>query len=364
MLRQSLQARGRLESGARAALHTARRQADALQNAALRQRSDTEQAAETARERAAALETQGEQAEAAKQRAALQAADARSAALLAEYTDLRLKTERAYAALWDGIPALETRAEDIAAARRAPPLGTLYLAFSSAEKDTVLLALAGGGGEPQGYPLGIERRHLAERVKALRHLCRASDPDRAAAYRPGPDEVWAGTRRLFRALFPAQVREQIRLAKRLVISPDGPLWDAPFAVLVTNDGGEPAFLGAQKPLVYSHSLILYTEGLKAPGGRPAGEAFVVGNPWFGAEEAPRASGPCFPGTQRFRGSSSSPRRRRGKWRCCSGPRRSPGRRRANRCFGAAGRRRRSSTWPRTATRTGGSPQTEACFWRR
>jgi CHAT domain-containing protein len=88
---------------------------------------------------------------------------------------------------------------------------------------------------------------------------------------------------LFQKLFPPDAREAIARANRVLISPDGVLWDLPFAALVVNDGGEPRYLGLDKRLAYSQSLTAFAQ-VSAPAAvapsvaRP--RVLVVGNPLY------------------------------------------------------------------------------------
>jgi CHAT domain-containing protein len=72
-------------------------------------------------------------------------------------------------------------------------------------------------------------------------------------------------------------------SKRLLISPEGPLWQVPFAALVLNAQGPPRYLGAEKPITYTQSLTLFAQAHTdrphlARGVKPV--ALVVGNPLF------------------------------------------------------------------------------------
>jgi CHAT domain-containing protein len=84
-------------------------------------------------------------------------------------------------------------------------------------------------------------------------------------------------------LFPEGARKAIAAAERLLISPDGPLWEVPFAALVTNASGAPRYLGAGKAITYAPSLALFAQSRTEPRRLAPGEklsAVVVGNPIF------------------------------------------------------------------------------------
>jgi CHAT domain-containing protein len=102
-----------------------------------------------------------------------------------------------------------------------------------------------------------------------------------------PDRTVTAARSLFQLLFPAEARREVERARRLLISPDGVLWDVPFAALVTNDAGPPRYLGAERGISFTPSLTLFAqcrqERLRS--GRADGARTVaLGDPVFGHEK--------------------------------------------------------------------------------
>src|SRR5262249_35743161 len=72
-------------------------------------------------------------------------------------------------------------------------------------------------------------------------------------------------------------------AARLLIAPDGPLWEVPFAALVINTRGVPQYLGLDKAITYTPSLTLFAQARRdgpARAKRQKPTAVVVGNPIF------------------------------------------------------------------------------------
>src|SRR5262249_50062452 len=101
-----------------------------------------------------------------------------------------------------------------------------------------------------------------------------------------PKQRLAGPRRsrtLFATLFPPEARKAIADAQRLLISPDGPLWEVPFAALVTNRSWPPHYLSEDKPIIYTLSLSLFAQSRNDPPALAKGTppiALVVGDPIF------------------------------------------------------------------------------------
>jgi CHAT domain-containing protein len=75
----------------------------------------------------------------------------------------------------------------------------------------------------------------------------------------------------------------VQEAGRLLISPDGPLWEVPFAALVTNAAGPPRYLGLEKPITYTQSLTLFAQSRRDQTRQTRGgavSALVLGSPLF------------------------------------------------------------------------------------
>jgi CHAT domain-containing protein len=105
------------------------------------------------------------------------------------------------------------------------------------------------------------------------------------AAKAAQSELAAEGLELFDLLFPGEIGEVVRKSKRLIISPDGPLWQLPFAAMVTNvdANGTPHYLAERVSISYAPSLALYAQTNKEArplhhGQRP--EAVVVGDPDF------------------------------------------------------------------------------------
>ena len=95
----------------------------------------------------------------------------------------------------------------------------------------------------------------------------------------------AAARRLFQTLFPPTARQQLLRADRILLSPDGVLWDVPFAALVVNDRGTPKYLGLEKPLTYTQSLAVFNASQSRDAlihATSSAGALIVGNPTYAA----------------------------------------------------------------------------------
>src|SRR5262249_13027834 len=130
-------------------------------------------------------------------------------------------------------------------AQKEVPEGTVFAAFHSGDKQTVLFLLRAGCDCPSplsAYKIKIKRKELRNLVNSFRQTI-AQPEDVALATLAG--------RTLFAKLFPLEARPTLDSAARLIVSPDGPLWDLPFSALVTNSDGLPTYLGAQKGITYT-----------------------------------------------------------------------------------------------------------------
>src|SRR5207247_202837 len=152
-------------------------------------------------------------------------------------------------------------------------------AFSAGQDQTHLFLLRSSRGEKPAlsvYTLPLPLEELRTLTLTLRS--QVTDPEVEVA------EAVAASRALCARLFPAEAQKALLGAKRLLISPDGPLWEVPFAALVTNAQGAPRYLGEQTAITYTPSLTLFAQSRlhprprRAGGGKPT--ALVVGDPLF------------------------------------------------------------------------------------
>jgi CHAT domain-containing protein len=200
------------------------------------------------------------------------------------YTRARLAVE----ARWEAIKRANPRAFapplPAQEALRALPPSTVYLAFLVGAEQSHLFLLR-SGRLPQAlavYTLPVKAEALEMNVAQLRWQLTSPRPNRASTTR--------ASRALFATLFPPAARPTILRAKRLLIAPDGPLWQVSFAALVTNAQGPPRYLGATTPISLTPSLTLFAQVRRSPPHHTPGvspTALVVGNPQFERRPAPR-----------------------------------------------------------------------------
>jgi CHAT domain-containing protein/tetratricopeptide (TPR) repeat protein len=241
-----------------------------------------------------------ETALAAKRNELATAAQRREKAL-ATYTRTRIEKERLLGEIRHAMPGLEPSELSFDEARAALPADSIFVAWSLAEEDGAVFVIP---GDPQG-PIGAHRlavgeTQLAERIASLREQIGSGPVVRGiGGLSPSEEELASAddalvteSRALFEALFPAEVRPAIGAAKRIIVSPDGPLWELPFAALVTNADDEPEWLGVAKPLSYIPSLtVLAFERGNEPTAAPStGEVVVVGDPIFARAPQPEGDG--------------------------------------------------------------------------
>ena len=140
--------------------------------------------------------------------------------------------------------------------------GTLLLAFSVGERETVLFSLLRRSRrEPvlDAVRLPVGERELRRRVQALRLALTAASRGR------GDDDSWRRpAEELFRDLL-APAAKSIARCRTVLLLPDGPLHQLPFGVLLPGVGrGLPRGLssdplGVQRPLRFAPSVTVYRE---------------------------------------------------------------------------------------------------------
>jgi CHAT domain-containing protein/Tfp pilus assembly protein PilF len=141
---------------------------------------------------------------------------------------------------------------DAEAARKALDPGTVLLAYSVGEEETILFVISSESETAQGgvsvfhVPLGEKR--LRGKVEALRKLLQS--------WNASDQRVFAGTSRaLYRSLV-APAEGMLAGATRVLIVPDGPLQILPFAALLRSSNH---YLMEWKPIHTAVSVTAYAE---------------------------------------------------------------------------------------------------------
>jgi CHAT domain-containing protein len=173
---------------------------------------------------------------------------------------------------------------DLLKMQKSLPAGTVYLMYSRDRDDLMVLALRGGSTEVVAETLDVKGLELGSLASNFRDAfdSEPSEKDLASINTQGET--------LFKYLFPGRIRALALNAEHLVISPDGVLWNMPFAALVTgrNANQEPQYLGLLKPITYSQSLSLYLRATQEPSNLKPGDkpvALVIGDPLFDLRES-------------------------------------------------------------------------------
>jgi CHAT domain-containing protein/tetratricopeptide (TPR) repeat protein len=208
---------------------------------------------------------------------------------LSTYTQARLEQDRLLGEIRRSLPGLEPRSFTFEEARRVLPRGSVFLAWMVGQEDSAVFVIPADPKQAiEAHTIALNETQLAERVGALRKLIDEGRNLRGVApaesRRPaGVDStLLAASRELFESLLPNEARGVVEKAERVIVSPDGPLWELPFAALVTNASRKPVWLGLKKKISYAPSLTILA--LERERARPAiaapGEVLVVGNPVF------------------------------------------------------------------------------------
>jgi CHAT domain-containing protein/Tfp pilus assembly protein PilF len=190
-----------------------------------------------------------------------------------DYTLARVRADELWADIKDRASPASAPPLSFTQAQIVVPPGAVFVAFDTAAEQIHLFVLRRGATDRallSVYTLDLSPEQLERRVRDF-HDCVA---------RP----LWGYqcvrlARQLYNGLFPIPARHLMANAARIIISPDGPLWDVPFAALVVNAAGAPEYLGEQKPITYATSLTCFAQSRSELPRLPVGmapRALVVG----------------------------------------------------------------------------------------
>lgn len=179
------------------------------------------------------------------------------------YVTSRVEAERQLDLVKASVPGLEPGVRSLEQARGALPAGTVYLAYALGEEAGWVFVIPPErvqAARIERIELGIDA--LSERIASFREELGVRSFVRGiggVAKVSENDSLLESSRSLFELLFPAVAREAISEVDRVIISPDGPLWELPFAALATRDMGDPQWLGLDKRLSYVPSMSVLAE---------------------------------------------------------------------------------------------------------
>jgi CHAT domain-containing protein len=236
----------------------------------------------------------------AKAQEARKAASKKSEEAQSAYTQARIKADVLWADIKRSLPSsLAPPPLTLEQASHALSPGTLFIAFSVGDEKTDVFLLRAESRSQSPLPLSAYTVPMSN--KKLRLLI-----EQLRLQVVSPSRRTTGTtagRSMFAELFPAKARKEIAGAERLLISPDGTLWEVPFAALVTNASGAPHYLGAVKAITYTPSLALFAQSRSetrrlAQGGNLS--AVVVGHPVFSRTALALASSKPSSGRQEMK----------------------------------------------------------------
>jgi len=157
------------------------------------------------------------------------------------------------------------------------PAGSASAATAS---DTLVFVVRNEGGKPSCtvHSLKASTERLSGQAEAFRKACADSK------------QSWKEEAKGLFATLVGPASANLSGAKRLVICPDGPLWDIPFGALL-DDAGESLLARYEIAMGFSGTSVRSALA-SAPARRGKGGTFVLANPEFGGPE--RFAGPSRP----------------------------------------------------------------------
>lgn len=200
-------------------------------------------------------------------------AEGRVQATRAEHLKWQTEADQLWAEIKNSVPRAFIQPLTIEQAQKSLPADSVAIIFSvSNQAITTFVVLP--NAPVQAFTFVAAPDALANTIEDLR----------GEIITKGDNAVELG-RGLYQILF-SEAHKHILTAKRVIISPDGPLWRLPFAALVMNEKGAPQYLGLRKPLTYTQSLSVLAQSrndkaMLVAGANPT--TLIVGDPAFDRE---------------------------------------------------------------------------------
>lgn len=198
-----------------------------------------------------------------------------------ELARLRADSAKQWTEVTQKFPAAFPKVAPLGDVLKYLPSSSVYLGYFLGFAPTVSLIVIHPDGRSKMVDLKPDVFALRDRVNKIREKLLSRNPS-----------VTADLRAFYKDIVPDSVRNEVELAERLVITPDGPLWEIPFSALLAGPDANQYYLGLAKPILTTPSLSilgLNKEASKAKGSSGPVRATIVGDPVFSWDNAANLS---------------------------------------------------------------------------